>query len=108
MKSQKNFHPRYKRENLSFQSQILLNPESFFISKNEITLKYTQCIRKDIKTLMKEKNIGWTKLTRIIATMGYKYNPSSLQNQVNGNTKTPQDIKYFVPIVIFLLELHIK
>jgi hypothetical protein len=102
VKSQKNFNPIHKREQLPFKSQILLNPESFFISKNEITLKYTQCIRKDIKTLMKEKNIGWTKLTRILLTMGYRYNPSSLQNQVDGNTKTPQDIKYFVPICIML------
>ena len=105
MKSQKNFNSIYKRENLPFQSQILLNPESFFISKNEITLKYTQCIRKDIKKLMKEKKIGWTKLTRILATMGYKYNPSSLQNQVDGNTKTPQAIKYFIPLIILLTEL---
>jgi hypothetical protein len=75
------------------------------LSKNEMTLKYTQCIRKDIKTLMKEKKIGWTKLTKILATMGYKYNPSSLQNQVDGNTKQPHTIKYFIPIIILLTEI---
>lgn len=57
--------------------------------------------KKTLK-LMQDKNIGCTKLTTILFSNGCKYNPSSLQNQVDGNTKTPQEIKFFVPIVIFL------
>jgi hypothetical protein len=78
----------------------LLNPVSFFISKHEITLKHTEAIRSDIKALMKEKNIGWTELSRLLKDCGYDYNPNAIQNYVNGNTKNARDISYFVPIVI--------
>jgi hypothetical protein len=91
-----------KREQSPFKNHILLNPESFFISKQEITLKYTLAIRSDIKVLMKEKSIGWTELSRLLKHCGYKYNPNAIQNYVNGSTFSVKDIEYFVPIVILL------
>lgn len=100
MKAKKN--NQHKREKLPLKSHILLNPPSFFISKHEITLKYTEAIRNDIKDLMKDKNIGWTKLSRLLKDFGYDYKPNAIQNYVNGNTKNAKDIKYFVPIVILL------
>jgi len=91
-----------KRQRLQFKSKILLNPTSFFISKQEITLKYTEAIRNDIKTLMKDKNIGWTKLSRLLKDCGYDYNPNAIQNYVNGSTFSIKDIGYFAPVIILL------
>ena len=93
---------QHKREQLPFKSHILLNKASFFISKHEITLKYTKSIRSDIKALMKEKSIGWSVLSRMLKDCGYFYNPNAIQNYVNGNTKDARDIRYFVPIMILL------
>lgn len=93
---------QYKREQLPFKNHILLNKASFFISKHEITLKYSESIRNDIKALMKAKNIGWTELSKLLKDCGYIYNPNAIQNYVNGNTKDAKDIRYFVPIVILL------
>jgi hypothetical protein len=98
---------QHKREQLPFKSPILLNPASFFISKHEITLKHTEAIRSDIKALMKEKNIGWAKLSRLLKDCRYDYKPNAIQNYVNGNTKNAKDISYFVPIVILLIEIKI-
>jgi hypothetical protein len=97
---------KYKREQLPDKSHILLNPSSFFISKQEITLKYTEAIRNDIKALMKEKSIGWTELSRLLKGCGCKYNPNAIQNYVNGSTFSIKDISYFVPIVILLNALN--
>ena len=105
MKSKKVF--KDKRAPLPFKQDILQNPKAFFISKHEITLKYTQVIRNDIKELMNEKNIGWTELSRLLNDYGYIYNPNAIQNYVNGNTKDARDISYFVPIVILLGKLPI-
>lgn len=91
-----------KRAPLPFKHDILQIPKSFFISKHEITLKYTETIRNDIKDLMKAKGIGWTKLSRLLKDCSYDYNPNAIQNYVNGNTKNAKDIRYFVPIVILL------
>jgi hypothetical protein len=100
MKAKKN--NQHKREKLPFESHILLNPPSFFISKHEITLKYTETIRSDIKDLMKAKGIFWTELSRLLKDCGYDYNPNAIHNYVNGNTSNAKDIRYFVPIVILL------
>ena len=100
MKSKKVF--KDKRALLPFKHDILQNPKSFFISKHEITLKYTEAIRNDIKDLMKDKNLGWTKLSRLLKVCGYDYKPNALQNYVNGNNKNAKDIRYFVPIIIIL------
>ena len=94
-----------KREKLPDKSHIALNPTSFFISKQEITLKYTEAIRNDIKALMKEKSIGWTELSRLLKGCGYNYNPNAIQNYVNGSTFSIKDIRYFVPIVILLTSI---
>ena len=91
-----------KRDKLPFKHVILQNPKSFFISKHEITLKYTETIRNEIKDLMKAKGIGWTELSKLLKDCGYNYNPNAIQNYVNGNTKNARDISYFVPIVIAL------
>lgn len=91
-----------KRAPLPFKHDILQNPPSYFISKHEITLKYTETIRNDIKDLMKAKGIFWTELCRLLKDCDYNYNPNAIQNYVNGNTKNAKDIRYFVPIVILL------
>jgi len=100
MKSKNNFVN--KSERLPKYHKNLIYPKSFFISKHNITLKYTETLRKDIKELMKIKNIGWTELSRQLRVNGYRYNPNAIQNYVNGNTWNAKDIKYFVPIVILL------
>jgi hypothetical protein len=100
MKSKKNL--KGKRVPLPFKHDILQNPKSYFISKHELTLKYTEAIRNDIKDLMKAKGIFWTELSRLLKDCNYDYNPNALQNYVNGNTKDARDIRYFVPIVILL------
>jgi hypothetical protein len=105
MKSKKVF--KDKRAPLPFKHDILQNPKAFFISKHELTLKYTEVIRSNVKELMKAKGIGWTELSRLLKDCGYDYNPNAIQNYVNGNTKNARDISYFAPIVILLNDLKL-
>ena len=93
---------RSNREQSLFLCENLQNPQSYFISKQNITLHYTKFLRDDILTLMKEKQIGWTEICRKLRTINYNYSPIPLQLQVSGKTKMPKDISYFVPILILL------
>jgi hypothetical protein len=96
-----------EREQLPYRSKILCESQSFFISKNNLTHKYTSEIRQDIREIMKSKGIGWTKLSKILFSNGYTYNPSAIQTQITGKPSTPMDIKYFVPILILLNEINL-
>lgn len=96
-----------ERERLHYKCKILCETQSFFISKNELMFKYTSAIRQDIREIMKSKGIGWTKLSKILFSNGYTYNPSAIQTQITGKPSTPMDIKYFVPILILLNEINL-
>jgi len=98
--------PKHKREQSPFISKVLTKKQTLYIYKREITIKYTEAIRADIKKLMKEKGIGWKKLSLLLKNSGFNYNPTAIQIYVNMYKKNnAMDINYFVPIIIVLDEI---